>query len=282
MKGFGDKVAVITGAASGIGRAIAARCAHEGMKVVLADIEAPALAQTEAEMKAAGATVLAVLTDVAKAGDVRALADETLDAFGAVHLLCNNAGVGAGSTAWDSTLNDWKWVMGVNLWGVIYGLRAFVPIMLAQDTGGYVVNVASVAGLLPFHGSAAYHATKHAVVALSEKLYYDMAVRGGKIGVSVLCPGWVRTRIMDSERNRPAELQNDPAEVVVTPEMVAMSEEYRQACEAGMPPEQVADHVFQAIAENKFYILTHPEYTPFVQVRMEAIVQERNPVPLPG
>jgi NAD(P)-dependent dehydrogenase (short-subunit alcohol dehydrogenase family) len=282
MKEFKDKVAVITGAASGIGRAIAERCAREGMKVVLADIEEPALAQTEAEMKAAGADVLAVLMDVAKAGDVQTLAQKTLDAYGAVHLLCNNAGVGAGSTVWESTINDWKWVLGVNLWGVIYGLRAFVPIMLEQDTEGHIVNTSSIAGLVSFHGSAAYHAGKHAVVALSEKLYYDLAAQGGKIKVSVLCPGWVRTRIMDSARNRPAELQDDPADIVVTPEMMATFEEYIRACEAGMSPDVVADQVLQAIRDEAFYILTHPEFTPYVQARMEALLQGQNPVGLPG
>jgi NAD(P)-dependent dehydrogenase (short-subunit alcohol dehydrogenase family) len=280
MKEFTDKVAVVTGAASGIGRAIAERCAQEGMQVVLADVEEQALAQAEEEMNAAGATVLAVLTDVSKADAVEALAQKTLDAFGAVHLLCNNAGVGAGSTVWESTLNDWTWVIGVNLWGVIHGLRTFVPIMLEQDTEAHIVNTSSVAGLIPFHGGAAYHATKHAVVALSEKLYYDMALRGGKIKVSVLCPGWVRTRIMESGRNRPAELADDPDEMVVTPEMLATVEEYRQACEAGMPPQEVADQVFQAIKDERLYILTHPEFTPIMQARMEAIVQGCNPLDL--
>lgn len=277
MQKFQDRVAVVTGAASGIGRAIADRCSQEGMKVVLADIEEPALAQTEAEMRAAGANVLAVLTDVSNAVDVETLAQKTLDVYGAVHLLCNNAGVGAGSTSWESTINDWKWVLRVNLWGVIHGLRTFVPIMLEQDGEGHIVNTASIAGLVSFHGSAAYHVTKHAVVALSEKLYYDMAMRGGKVKVSVLCPGWVRTRIMDAERNRPPEFQNDPSEIVVTPEMEATYEEYRQACESGLPPHKVADCVFQAIKDEEFYILTHPEYTPYVAGRMDAVVQGRNP-----
>jgi NAD(P)-dependent dehydrogenase (short-subunit alcohol dehydrogenase family) len=282
MKEFKGKVAVITGAASGIGRAIAERCAREGMQVVLADVEDKALAQAEEEISAAGATVLAVLTDVSKADAVEALARKTLDAFGGVHLLCNNAGVGAGSTVWESTLNDWTWVMGVNLWGVIHGLRTFVPIMLNQGTEGHIVNTSSVAGLIPFHAGAAYHATKHAVVALSEKLYYDMALRGGKIKVSVLCPGWVRTRIMEAGRNRPAELADDPDEMVVTPEMLATAEEYRQACETGMPPQEVADQVFQAIKDERLYILTHPEFTPIVQARMETIVQGCNPLDLDG
>jgi NADP-dependent 3-hydroxy acid dehydrogenase YdfG len=153
MKEFKDKVAVITGAASGIGRAIAFRCAQEGMKVVLTDIEEKALTQTETEMKALGAAVLAVLTDVSKASDLEALAQKTLDAFGAVHLLCNNAGVDAGTSIWESSLADWQWVMGVNLWGVIHGVRVFVPIMLEQDTDSHIVNTASISGLVSIPGS---------------------------------------------------------------------------------------------------------------------------------
>lgn len=280
MKTFRDKVAVITGAASGIGRAIADRCAREGMRVVLADIEAPALAQAEAEMKGAGADVLAVLTDVSHAGDVEALARKTLDAYGAVHLLCNNAGVGGGSTAWESTINDWKWVLGVNLWGILHGLRVFLPIMLDQDAEGHIVNTASLAGLISYHASAPYHLTKHAVVALSEKLYYDLAQRGAQVQVSVLCPGWVKTRIMDSMRNRPPEQQDDPSTIAVTPEMAVAMEEYRQACEAGMSPDKVADCVFQAVKDAKFYILTHLEFTPLVEARMAALVSGQNPVDL--
>jgi NAD(P)-dependent dehydrogenase (short-subunit alcohol dehydrogenase family) len=280
VKEFTGKVAVITGAASGIGRAIAERCAQEGMKVVLADVEAKALAQAEEEMCAAGATILAVLTDVSKVADIKALAQKTLDAFGAVHLLCNNAGVGAGSTVWESTLNDWTWTIGVNLWGVIHGLRAFVPIMLKQNTEAHIVNTSSIAGLISFHEGAAYHATKHAIVALSEKLHYDMAQRGSKIKVSVLCPAWVRTRIMESERNRPTELMDNSGDTDVTPEMVAALEQYRQACATGLPPNEVADQVFQAIKNEKLYILTHPEFTPLVQARMEAILQGCNPMDL--
>ena len=280
MKAFTDKVAVITGAASGIGRAIADRCAREGMRVVLADIEAPALAQAEAELKGAGTDVLAVLTDVSQAADVEALARKTIDAYGAVHLLCNNAGVGTGSTAWESTLNDWQWVIGVNLWGVLHGIRAFLPIMLDQDAEGHIVNTASIAGLISWSPDAPYHLTKHAVVALSEKLYYDLAQRGAGVQVSVLCPGMVHTRIMDGERNRPPELQNDRATIAVTPEVLAAFEAQRQAIEAGMSPAKVADCVFQAIVDGRFYILTHPEYGPLIEARMAALVRGQNPVDL--
>ncbi len=170
MKDFAGKVAVVTGAASGIGYALAERCVREGMKVVLADIEEPALAESARKLGAAGGTVVAVRTDVAQATDIEALARRTLEAFGAVHLLCNNAGVGAGGTVWESTLADWEWVLGVNLWGVIHGVRTFVPIMLGQNTEGHIVNTASVAGLLAYHPSASYQVTKHAVVALSDPL----------------------------------------------------------------------------------------------------------------
>jgi len=277
MKEFKDKVAVITGAASGIGRALAEHCAQEGTKVVLADVEEAALAQAEQELRANGATVLAVRTDVSRAGDIEALAQQTLKAFGAVHLLVNNAGVGAGGEIWESTLPDWEWVIGVNLWGIIHGLRTFVPIMLAQDTEGYIVNTASIAGLLPYHPAAPYQVTKHAVVALSEHLYYSLAQRQAKVKVSVLCPGWVNTRIMDSWRNRPEALQNEPQAVPASPEQEAVVQSMRAAAEAGLPPRQVADQVFDAIRKEQFYILTHPELNAVIQQRMENILQQRNP-----
>lgn len=277
MKEFRDKVAVITGAASGIGRGIAERCVQEGMKVVLADVEEAALAQTERELRDTNATVLAVRTDVSRASDIETLAQKTLKAFGAVHLLVNNAGVGAGGSIWESTLADWEWVMGVNLWGVIHGLRIFVPIMLAQDTEGHIVNTASIAGLLPYHPGAPYHVTKHGVVALSEQLYYSLAQRNAKVKVSVLCPGWVNTRIMDSERNRPGELQNEPGNLPPGPEQEAIVQSMHEAAQAGLSPRQVSDHVFNAIRSEQFYILTHPEFNSVIQQRMENILQQRNP-----
>lgn len=277
MKEFKDKVAVITGSASGIGRAIAERSAQEGMKVVLADIEEAALNQAENELRATGARVLSVRVDVSKAGDIELLARKTLDTFGSVHLLFNNAGVGAGSTIWESTLTDWEWVMGVNLWGLIHGIRIFVPIMLAQDTECHIVNTASLAGLLPYHPSSPYQVSKYGAVALSENLYISLAQMKSKIKTSVLCPGWVKTRIMDSERNRPAELQNEPGNVLITPESLAVIQSIIQAIETGMSPHQVADDVFKAIINEQFYILTHPDFNPEIQKRMENILQQRNP-----
>ena len=271
MQEFRNKVAVVTGAASGIGRGIAERCAQEGMNVVLADIEEPALQEATESMRRSGATVLSVRTDVSKAGDVEELARKTLDAFGAVHLLFNNAGVGAGGSVWESTLADWQWVMGVNLWGVIHGIRTFVPIMLAQDTECHIVNTASIAGLIYAPQlSSAYLVTKHAVVALSEHLQCTLAERHAKIDISVLCPGWVNTAIMDSERNRPHELQNEPASP--NPGDDAIEREIRAALQSGMSPDVVADFVFRTVRSGRFYILTHPEANALVQQRMEGIL----------
>jgi NAD(P)-dependent dehydrogenase (short-subunit alcohol dehydrogenase family) len=272
MKDFEDKVAVITGASGGIGFGIAERCAQEGMKVVLAGINLQNLIQAEAQLQPVGATTLCVRTDVSKLEDIQALADATLDAFGAVHLLVNNAGVVAGGTAWESTLADWQWLMGVNLWGVIYGLQVFVPIMLAQDAEAHIVNTSSVAGLMRSFVSAPYQVTKHAVVALTENLYHTLAQQEAKVKASVLCPGWVKTRILDSGRNRPPELQNEPRQEPVTPETQATRDSFRQAVEAGMSPQEVADHVFKAIRDEQLYILTHPDCGGMVQTRMQAIL----------
>jgi NAD(P)-dependent dehydrogenase (short-subunit alcohol dehydrogenase family) len=274
MKEFKGKVAVITGAASGIGFGVAERCAQEGMKVVLAGINQDNLIRADEALRPIGATTLCVETDVSKLGDIEALAEKTLDAFGAVHMLVNNAGVAGGGPVWESTLADWQWVMDVNLWGVIYGLRAFVPIMLAQDTECHVVNVSSVAGLLPYHPSAPYQVTKHAVVALSENLHYSLAMRNAKVNVSVLCPGWVKTRIMESGRNRPPELQNEPSSEPASPERAAILASFYQAVQAGLSPQVVADRVFQAIRSEQFVVLTDADYNSEIQQRMEGIRQQ--------
>lgn len=278
MKDFQGKVAVITGAASGIGRALAERCAREGMKVVLADVEPGALADVEASLHADGGTARAVQTDVTQASDVEALARKALEAFGAVHLLCNNAGVATNGTIWESSLTDWEWVIGVNLWGVIHGVRTFVPIMLAQDTECHVVNTASLSGLLSFPRGGAYAVSKHGVVTLSETLHHELAERGGKVKVSVLCPGLVQTRIVDCARNRPARLA---ATAPLGPVEAAGWESLRQQMQTSMPPAQVAEEVFRALREERFYILTHPEGKDWIRTRMEDILQERNPT-LPG
>ena len=202
------KVAVVTGAASGIGRALAERSAQEGMKVVLADVEERALSAVASEMAGAGADVLAARTDVSRSADVEALAEQTVARYGAAHLLFNNAGVHGGGTVWQSTIADWRWVLGVNLWGVIHGLRAFVPIMLEQDTDCHIVNTGSTAGLMATPGWGVYGASKAAIISVTETHQYELMMREAKIGVSVLCPGGVKTRLLEAERNRPFGLQN--------------------------------------------------------------------------
>lgn len=276
MKDFQDKVAVVTGAASGIGQALAQKSAALGMKVVLADVEVRALKQVEEELKTSGAQVLAVPTDVSKVTDVQRLATLAFETYGAVHLLFNNAGVNAGTTVWESSLADWQWVLGVNLWGVIHGVHSFVPRMLAQDSEGHIVNTGSLSGLVSNPG-AMYPVTKHAVVALSETLYHELTLTGAKLKVSVLCPGFVNTRIMDAARNRPAELQQEPSQRKESPQVETILQIMRQGVQAGMPPPRVADIVFKAIRDETFYILTHPEGKEAIRTRMEDILQERNP-----
>ena len=276
MKDFQGKVAVITGGASGLGRAMAERFAREGMSIVLADVEPSALARAEAEMKAAGAKVIGVRTDVSKAADVEALAQKTLAAFGAVHLVANNAGVAPLGNAWENSVADWEWTLGVNLWGVIHGVRVFTPIMLAQGGEAHIVNTASVSGLISPPGSAMYNVTKHAVVTLTETLYHDLALKQASIGCSVLCPAYVPTGIVDSERNRPAPLQNPTQEK--TAEQQAREALLRKAVTSGkLSADDVAQKVFEAVRDRRFYILTHPRIKPSIQWRMEDILQDRNP-----
>jgi NAD(P)-dependent dehydrogenase (short-subunit alcohol dehydrogenase family) len=274
-----DKVAVVTGAASGIGRALAGRFAAEGMRVVLADVEADALARAEADLRDGGATVLAVRTDVRQATEVDALAEKTLAAFGAVHVVCNNAGVAVVKACWEHTLADWEWVLGVNLWGVIHGVRTFVPIMLGQGTEGHVVNTASVAGLTTGTFFSSYFVSKHGVVALSEGLARELARIGAPIKVSVLCPGYVRTSIMTSARNRPPSLANPEGPETMRAEAQDTEERLRSGAEDGTPPAEIADQVVAAIRSNRFYILPHPAWKEQIRARMEAILEERDPPP---
>jgi NAD(P)-dependent dehydrogenase (short-subunit alcohol dehydrogenase family) len=275
MKEFQGKVAVITGAASGIGRALADACCAEGMKVVLADVERAALARTEEELRARGGAVLAVPTDVSVEAQVQALAREALEAFGAVHLVVNNAGVGTAGLLWEQALTDWQWVVGVNFWGVVHGIRTFVPILLRQGAEGHVVNTASVAGLLAGPGNGIYGATKFAVVALSESLHFELGLVGGHVGVSVLCPGYVRTRILESERNRPAELRGrSPA---LTPEQKAVAEWVRRQIDSGTPPAEIAAQVLEAVKTRRFFVLPHPEFDPLIERRTRDLLARRNP-----
>jgi len=274
VKEFRDRVAVVTGAASGIGRGLAERFAAEGMKVVLADIEEDALRQAEAEFREKGVDVLGIKTDVSKPEEVEKLAQETLDTFGAVHVLCNNAGVVSGFNVLDSSLKDWEWVMGVNLWGVIHGVRVFLPTMMQQDTEAHIVNTASLAGVMG--GGGIYGVTKQGVVALTESLFQDLAQAGSKVKVSVLCPGWVNTKIIDADRNRPEELQN-AAEPPLDPQREARTEMVRNFLKSGQSPAEIADKVFEAITEERLYILTHPEMNGIIGTRMENILAQRNP-----
>jgi NAD(P)-dependent dehydrogenase (short-subunit alcohol dehydrogenase family) len=263
------RVAVVTGAASGIGRAMARRFAAEGMRVVLADIERPPLDEVAAELAGAGAEVLAVATDVSDPGQVDDLAAATVDAFGAVHVLCNNAGVGGGGQLWEVPLGDWQWVIGVNLWGVIHGLRSFVPLMVEQDEG-HVVNTASMAGLTSSPFMAPYNVSKHGVVTVSETLHAELAMRGSKVGVTVLCPGWVNTRIADSDRNRPEDLT---VERPAAPELEVFRDLLRGFLATGMDPGDVAGHVVDAVRTGRFYVLTHPGWSGMVRLRMEGILR---------
>jgi NAD(P)-dependent dehydrogenase (short-subunit alcohol dehydrogenase family) len=276
MQTFQGKVAVITGAASGIGRALAERCVQEGMKVVLADVEEQALLQVSRELAAQGAQTLAIPTDVSQAGDVETLARKAFETYSEVHLLFNNAGVGAGKAAWESTLADWEWVLGVNLWGVIHGIHFFVPRMLEQRSEGHIVNTASIGGLTSGPGLSVYMASKHAVVSLSETLYHELTLRDTSLKVSVLCPGFVKTRIQDSQRNRPASLQNAPDEKKLPPQEGTGQQFIQQAIQGGMSPQQTADITFRAIREERFYIYP-PEFKGGIAARMEDILQERSP-----
>ena len=273
MEDLQGKVAVITGGASGIGRAVADKAAAEGMRIVLGDIEAGPLKLAVDDMTSTGAEVLGVVTDVSDRASVEALRDAALERFGAVHLVHNNAGIGLGGPIWEITEEDWRWILGVNLWGVIHGVATFTPLLLEQGEG-HIVNTASIAGLIvaPFLGP--YNATKQAVVAISETLFKDLQAVAAPIGVSVLCPGFVQTRIAESERNRPEWAPDRDVEG---------AEELRgvvqDMVDGGIAPTTVADRVIDAVRTNTFYILTHPELDGAITTRFEDIVQGRAPSP---
>ena len=280
MKTFKGRTAVITGAGSGFGLEAARIAAREGMNVVLADVQQDALDRAAAEIAALGAPVLAFRLDVAKAAEVESLGAVTLARFGAPHFVFNNAGVGAGGLIWEHTLKDWEWVVGVNLMGVAHGIRVFTPMMLAAAKAdpnyeGHIVNTASMAGLLNPPNMGVYNVTKHAVVAMSETLYQDLSLVTEQVSASVLCPFFVPTGINQSQRNRPAEMseQREPTRSQLVQQ--ALSE--RAVGSGKVSAAQVAQFVFDAMAQRRFYIYSHPKALSSVQTRLEDIMQARNP-----
>lgn len=280
MKHFKGRVAVITGAASGLGREFADRAAELGMKLVLADVQADALERATDELLAGGAEVLAMVCDVSKGAHVQELADAAIARFHGIHLVFNNAGVGSGGLVWENTEADWQWVLGVNLWGVIHGVRVFMHAMLDcakrdPDYEGHIVNTASMAGLLNAPAMGVYNVSKHAVVALSETLYHDLQLVDAPIGASVLCPYFVPTGIHQSHRNRPEELK---PEMRPTASQLASQALTTKAVESGkVSALDVSRLTFDAIREGQFYIYSHPQALGGVQERMEAIVSGANP-----
>ncbi len=275
MERFDGKVAVITGAASGFGRAFAQKGAELGMKLVLADIDGNALRDVVTSLTAAGADAIAVQTDVSDGTAVEALAQRALDAYGKVHLLFNNAGVGASGFVWEMSANDWSWVFGVNVMGVAHGVRVFTPIMLRQNEPARIVNTASVAGLISPPAMGVYNASKHAVVALTETLYHDLRRVGGPVRCSLLCPAFVPTGIAEGERARPERWRN---EAPASASQLLAGRELRKAVRSGLlSAADIADAAFDAIRDDRFYIVTHPAIMPSVRVRHEDIEHMRAP-----
>lgn len=272
MQDLKGKVAVVTGAASGIGRAMAEAFAAEGARVVLADIEETSLGAVADEMKQQGAEVLCVRTDVTQADQVDALADAAESHFGTTHIVCNNAGVAPIAPILETSLEDWRWVFEVNLFGVVHGIASFAPRLVAQGEG-HIVNTASSGGLMTVPGFGAYVASKFAVVGLTETLFQELDGTG--IGVSVLCPGAVATRIFESERNRP----DDGGPTDYGPFATQARE---MITSAGSPPSEIAAHVIQAIKENRMHILPNPEIRPVVEERFRRILAGENPLVIPN
>jgi NAD(P)-dependent dehydrogenase (short-subunit alcohol dehydrogenase family) len=271
LKQLSDKVAVVTGAASGIGLAMTEAFLSEGMKVAMADVDATALDDAAGRLAAAGADVTPVVTDVRDGESVRHLAQATYERYGTAHVVCNNAGVSAAAPPWELTESEWKWVLDVNLWGVIHGTRTFVPRFLEQGEG-HVVNTASLAGLITGVLSA-YSVSKHAVVALSESTYFALRMAGADIGVSVLCPGFVRTRIWESERNRPADVEPGREQDETLHDIG------KALVLAGIDPAEVGRAVVEAVKTDRFYILTHEGSEGAVARRMNDILEGRPPTP---
>ncbi len=281
MKDFQGKVAVITGAAHGLGRALAERSAQVGMKVVLADLDEQGLAQAEKELKAAGASALPVVTDVSKVEEVQALAQKTLEAFGSVDLLCNAAAVHRPAPLAEASLADWQWVAGTNLFGPVYTLAVFLPTMIQQDTEGHIVNVAPVLGgfyALPFNGL--YNVSEFGLVNLSETIAIELGDKHPKIGVTLLAPDYADTSILDCEQYRPAGLPEAAAGETgggAVPHLDEIKDLIRATAQAETPPERLADMTFDAIRENKFYVFPHPSSKVLIRKRLADVDQATNP-----
>jgi NAD(P)-dependent dehydrogenase (short-subunit alcohol dehydrogenase family) len=283
---FEGKVAVVTGAASGIGRAMADRFAEAGMKVVLGDVEEQALDRAVTAMRQAEHDVIGVLCDVSTEAGVQNLADRAVEAFGGVHILCNNAGVVVGGSIvgdrdqyiWEQPLSDWQWTLDVNLWGVIHGVRIFTPIMLAQNEPGHIVNTSSTAGLTTGGTLGVYGVSKHGVTRLTEALYFHLRDAGAQIGCSLLCPGGVRTQIAAASRNRPDERLEHDIHRLDAAETDQRSDDWATRIgETGQDPSEIAEKVFTAINDDQFYILTHETQDPNLRMRFANILERRNP-----
>ena len=280
METFQGKTAVVTGAASGIGHALALRFCEEGMNVVLADIEPAALKVAVSELESSGYSVCGVVTDVAKPEQVSALADAAFDTFGGAHIVCNNAGIFTGGLLWEESLADYQWSLDVNLWGVIHGVRAFVPRMIDQGEPCHVVNTASMAALTTMPFAGVYHMTKHAVLAFSESLYHELALTAPQVGVSVLCPELIKTGIAKSDRNRPAQYSGE-GDIIESDARTMVHDSIASGVSSGLPPREMAERVLQAVKDNRFYILSNDGWMESARTRIEDILQGRNPTLAP-
>lgn len=278
MKEFKDRVAVVTGAASGIGRGMVKNFIDTGMKAILADIDEERLNNTVQSFQDSGANAIGITIDVSKPDQIETLAKKALDTFGAVHVLCNNAGVGyGGRSSWEVPLEGWNWVLGVNLMGVVNGIHTFMPIMLEQDVEAHIVNTASLAGLIMNPMNISYGVSKHAVVALTESMHIELQTRASKVKVSVLCPGPINTDIMhSSERNRPDSVPPPPE---LTEEEALFRRAYELWLERGMDPKEVGRQVLDAIKEERLYVITH-DFNLYIEARLNNILGSKNPEPI--